>query len=736
MRARAFLTMFLLVLGTGSVWAQQLTVRSGEHGEFSRLVIPFPQGTRWTVSQDAAGVTLAPGGGAFRYDLTEVFRFIPKSRITAIRSQVGTSDLVVETTGVVHTKTFQLANGAVVLDIVDGPAEDGPGLATKFGAHPGAPVMPHLETYWADKAAAETATNGTPAPRAPVALTAPDPRVADAERKLLENLSRATAQGIFNVDMTRKSAGRSDGLEEPYQTAQNPPGGAGDEELAIRSQTVMDRDMDISGDETRILLTGQRCMPDRLFDLQSWRSEAPVPDQIAAARAALVGEFDRPDPGAALNLVRLYLSLGFGAEAKDALRSFGGTSPPAATYHYIADILNGAEPAQDSPIIGMAGCNGKVSLWAMLGANTLPQVDQVDLQAVQAAFSGLPPDVRNIVGPDLVDRLLAIGARDTAQAVLNALDRSPDPRGAAQAITRARIAMSQGDTETVERRVMPIARSNDGAAAQALILAIDARLERNRPVDRESVENAAALAQELGATRDGLLLRRATALGEGSTGAFDAAFAALDNWPQGALTDLQFAARQELYAQLAKVPDDKIFLGQVLRRVKDAAQSGLPSELQIALSERLIAEGFSREAKSIIDDATKNTPDGRIALARAALNESDSAAAISHLEGLDGEQAQRLKAEALARLGEHDVAARIFAANGDTSSAGQEAWRAGDWSLVEQYGEEVQKQAVRVLTYATPAPDGAEQTGLITRSNGLIEDSKKERRLFEVLLSQ
>ena len=736
MIARGLLGGIFIALSASGALAQQLTVRSGEHGAFSRLVIPYPQGTAWEVSQTEKGIRLTPTGSGYAYDLREIFRFIPKTRISSVRAEVGRAGLFIEASVPVHTKAFQLANGAVVLDVIDGPPEtlatEPPPMAETFA---GAPAMPHLDVFWKGKA---PRTVGAPAapPNNPLALAVPSGRVSEAEQELLANLSRATAQGIFRVDMMHnplKGKAAEAQPEAPAPTAAE----SEDDGLAILSQTVIDRDLITSSEETRLLITGRRCFPDQAFDLQAWINDQPPSQQIAAARADLVGEFDRPDSKAALKLARIYLALGFGAESKDVLRSFSMTSRTAQAYSFMADIMEETQPPQDSPIIGMVGCNTKAAMWALLGSPTLPQQDQVDLNAVQAAFSALPPGIRTLLGPDLADRLLAIGARDTAQAVRNALGRIPGEKGASLALVEARLDMSNGDHAAAERKLEPIANSSEAASARALSMAIDARLERGRTVDRESIENAAALAKILGDSPDGLLLRRATALGEGSSGAFDPAFAALDAWPAAATKDLQIKARRELYAQLAKVPDEQIFLSQILRRQEDALAAGLPESLQIDFSTRLADAGFAREAKAIIDDMTKATPGGRLALARASLAEPDPAAAISHLEGLDGERANQMRAEALSRLGEHAVAAQIYAGDGDTKQAGAEAWRAGDWALVSEYGSGMQKQATSTLISAPIAGQGdAPVRGLLTRSNRLLEESQKERQLIDQLLAQ
>ncbi len=64
----AFLTVF-----TGHANAEQLSVRSGEHEGFSRLVLPYPRGTTWTVEDSSDGITIRTAGKNFSYDISDVF---------------------------------------------------------------------------------------------------------------------------------------------------------------------------------------------------------------------------------------------------------------------------------------------------------------------------------------------------------------------------------------------------------------------------------------------------------------------------------------------------------------------------------------------------------------------------------------------------------------------------------------------------------------------------------------
>lgn len=704
--------------------AQQLTIRSGEHGNFSRLVVPFPQGTRWMIEQGDDAVSLIPEGRLFQYDTSEIFKFIPRERIYDVRTQVGTATVFIRTRGEVHHKSFQLQNGTVVLDIVSG-SDDG---QSKSGAESlntmrtSRSDIPHLDLLW--KGVVKSGSIESPSIGLGMKPRSTDGRITRAENDLLRNFSRATAQGIFSIDPLTANHSPSSGSLDVSK-----PVFFGD--LALKSQTVIDRDLNVRDNE-KILSSGTRCLSDAYFDLTSWVTDQSPIDQISEAHREIVGEFDRDNSEIGEKLVRIYLALGFGAEAKSILKSLNPSSNVLGAYSYIADILDHTDHERNSPISKMIGCNGKVALWAFLGSPESSLTAGANFEAIQAAFSALPRDLRQLVGPDLIEKLISNDARDTAYAIRNSLTRFSLDGEEFISIAQAALDMSAGNQLSAELLLRPIAKTNGKDSAIAFVGMIDARLNCGKSVDYESIKNAEALLQELGETESGLKLRRSTALAYGSVGDFDIAFSILGDWPTSAKRNLLLQAQQELYMQLLKTPDDKEFLRQVLHRQSEVSELSLPNVLQIDLARRVIELGFPQVAKKFLNSAITRTPEGKLILAQAALAEPDPAAAIAYLEGLDGDLSQVLRAASLAELGEHAEASELYLRSGKTVEAGAEAWRGGEWSIAEKFGSQYQRAAIATLV-SEEVPSAVTQ-GLLARSEDLLKKSKRERSLMETIV--
>ena len=77
--------LIFLLFQTGTpVLAVPIKVRSGEHADFSRLVIELNNQTRWTVENFEDNSVLSVFNDGLDLDTSEVFKFIPKSRIESV----------------------------------------------------------------------------------------------------------------------------------------------------------------------------------------------------------------------------------------------------------------------------------------------------------------------------------------------------------------------------------------------------------------------------------------------------------------------------------------------------------------------------------------------------------------------------------------------------------------------------------------------------------------------------
>lgn len=82
---RALIGMAAMVtMLAGTAGAQSIAVRSGEHEGFTRLVLTLPRSSEWRLSRTDDGYALSLAEKGMRFDLSDVFRLIPRSRLAAI----------------------------------------------------------------------------------------------------------------------------------------------------------------------------------------------------------------------------------------------------------------------------------------------------------------------------------------------------------------------------------------------------------------------------------------------------------------------------------------------------------------------------------------------------------------------------------------------------------------------------------------------------------------------------
>lgn len=739
---RALLCCLLLMLGAGPLAAQQIRVRSGEHENFSRLVFMYPAGTLWTVDPIDGGYRISTGSRGYSYDLAEVFRYIPKTRITAVQPELATRSLRIETGPGVHSSAFQLDGGALVLDIVDGaaPKADAAPPATRASTFIPRQSDDYLSLYWNDgptQAAPSPAdTTGTTA--IDTILRPPDPRVQAAENDLLGQLARAASQGLITLHLPTPGSrppSPTEAIAAPTAQDHAAPTDVTNH-LALQSETVIDRDMAAGRLADNLSTQGLACPPDTEFDLQSWLTEASPADQIAEGRRDLVAEFDKPRAEAIAKLARTYAALGFGVEVRALYRAFSIQPERDDTVVAISDIVEGNAVDPGSRLPALTSCDGKAALWALLARADPPPKEEVNFGAVLRAFSSLPAGIREITGPPLSAKLIALGAPDVARTVRSMLARAPSEHVTALNLIDANIELDAGRVNQATELLDTVAKTNSDSAADALVASIENRLAQDKAIGQGDVENAAALAVQYSGTPTGAKLRRAEILGRASTGDFTPAFAALQRWSEGAPDPLAQKTRDDLFGMLARVPDSDMFLIAYFEHRGLVQDPPLPGRTQIVLANRLSESGFWQAAQELMSADSRQTSDGHLAMARAALAARDPAAAISHLLGVPGEAASRLRGEALSILGKHDVAQAEFADIGDATETVAEAWRSGNWSVVARDGTEVQKEFVSRFalpqeSVALAAPSGAATAGPIGSAKALLEQSAADRKIYE-----
>ncbi|MCR9149184.1 MAG: hypothetical protein NXH83_03350 [Rhodobacteraceae bacterium] len=632
------------------------------------------------------------------------------------------------------------------------------------------PVAPDplLDLYWRSTLAPETAAAApSPAP-APVAeaaqIPAPEPaaapqtlpitvnpRVAEAETELLRQLSRAASQGLVRADVpelrptapeTEMATGTTAEEEAPAATAEDRLA----DHLNIHSNTSIDRELAGVRGNGPVTAEGRECLPDSALAVSDWADERPMLLQLSELRTGLLGEFDRPSPEAVEALVKLYLHFGFGAEARTSIEAFGDNGRLDDVYLDIAAILDFGHGDPGGRLATMIDCDTSATLWGLLAREDVGPADTVNEEAALRAFSALPLHLRRTLGELLAERFLQIGEPGRARAVRDAILRAPGEHGIAISMIDARLELTRGDGRAAEPLLEEVARANGPQATEAVILYIDSRLRDGLPVDRGMVTNAGALAFESKGAPEAPALERAHVLGLASNGDFAEAFAALARWRKDGLHPLQATVKDELFAMLAAPEASGLFLTHYFANRDLIRPEEASADLRLALSERLLSFGLTDEARRMRGNDASRTETGRLFLARAALADYDGAEALRQIDGFDGTEARRLRADALRLLGLHHEAVEAYLASGAPAQAGQEAWRAGDWEEVAELDDGLRREAVTAFGLvpgvtppplappAEPGPDG-EPPGPLAQNRALLEESRAARAMIDALLA-
>ncbi|MCB2115638.1 MAG: hypothetical protein KDE00_04890 [Rhodobacteraceae bacterium] len=697
--------------------AGTVRLRSGDHGDFTRLVADLAPGTTWHFGRTETGYAFRGEDASTTFDTGAVFHKIGRARVSGVSAGPEPASFAIDLACDCHATVTALDSGAVVIDVADGPAPQGSPYELPFGdgdspplqaAPPDAPegadaraaaafarqgpapaVPPHLDVFWkavpAGPAPSQTATSVKTAATSdatsepdpvqvhPTPLALPGARVAAAEDALLHDLGRAASQGLIEIDLPRP------GTAEPKPPAQAPDQPASDATAAhmgVHTETSIDRGAVRSATRSPVTATGGTCLPDKDLDIAAWGDDRPAALQIAEARTALVGEFDRPDHARVMALARLYLHFGFGAEARATLAAFGEDGEAALTLAGMGAIVDGHDAG--AGFAPMMSCDGFVALWALLSAEEVNPSDPIKPGAVVRAFSALPLPLRHTLGHEVVRRLSLRHEALAADAIRDALARTTEPGDQDLDLLAARIDLENGRPDEAEKRLVALAETNMPRSVEALMMLLESKLARGETVPPGLTASAEALAFERRAGTDGPALHRLAILSRSAAGNFDAAFQGLSAWPESTPEEMRKATVRGVFAALAKAPDDAALLrGYTARRdLFDASDPDLV--LRLDLGDRLVAAGVSGPAREVLAGEAAHTERGRRILARAAMLDLDPGAALAALGGLDGAEAATIRADAQALAGEHATAASAYGVLGDSARAAREAWRAGD----------------------------------------------------------
>ena len=698
--------------------AEDVLVRSGEHAGFSRLVLEFDERPPWSLRLADGRATVLLGPGERSFDAERVFSRIPRTRIRALAATAEGLELELGCDCAVTA--FEIRSAALAIDVADRAASDflrDVTLTASTGAPQGedAPPPAVADETLPIRAPSVAAGPGVPAtglpdeppplrlplaalPEAPE-LDAEPARPADGAPQgqvlldLTEAIARATTQGNLR-------------LAEPAEEGRTVP-----PEAILADPAAANLRLRLPGEEAWLPEEppeGVTCRPATSFDVGAWVPEDRTPaEAIAALQAALAPELDSYEEERAIDLARLYVGLGFGAEARAVLAALAPRHPEAALLEDMARIVDG-EPVLGDILATEAACPGRAQLWVALASGGGGKATDVIV-----AIGELPVALRRELAPRVMSTLIDEGDASGAEAVRGTIERTEGPHGAPFTLAAAQMEARQ-DRDPDLATLRELAAERSPAADEALAVLLEVAHGQGEALEGDILARAETRADDLRGTALGARLEvgliRAYLSTSDFAGAADRFAAAIGS--ETIPPDDKARLARDFFEALGGRGSDEDLLVQAARFVGPTSDIVRQDPAGAATAARLIDLGLPGLAQRYLPE-TPADPERLMLAARARLLSADPEGALALLEGVDPRDpgGATLRGEALRALGRTAPAAETAEENLAAGSArpapGTEAVAptAGDGTardLVQ--ASEAARRRVDALLASAPAP--------------------------------
>ncbi|MBP0483335.1 hypothetical protein [Sagittula salina] len=713
----------------GVAWSQTVVVRSGEHGDFTRLVFRLPEDADWTVTPgEGRNVNLSLSGNDVQFDTSQAFRRINRERV---------DDLVVQSDGsleislacVCKVDPFTDGNNLLVLDIAPGEAttltaaeSGGDGSEAQAGPAPQAGPPDEVMQSATDSQnpllqnLARVRLGGTPGvgPRRvpdPLLPRLPARAVADRSQNETEGTAPQGAAQLGDDIAADLAAAATAGLLDPAirSVPTREFGGLAPEPEPVEpSHAAVTADLAqelvaglTSGEHQRmqgghVLIGGHGCERDKNIDLAGWVAEdADINAVLSQRRTALFGEFDRIDEAAMVRYAKALLHYGFGAEARSLLKL--GDSRPDPALMALSYLVDGA-PDPTRYFEGQEACEGYVSLWASLSEPEIDTANQVDHKAVLRSFEALPLHMKPFLGPILAERLTKAGYTNSARDLYRRVERTEGTVSDSVVLGRAQMDLAEGDYAAAAERLKPLSEKGTPETADAIVARVRLAEATDGQLPQRIVDLAEAYTNEMRNTDQGVVLWEAHLNALLLNGAFEQVFKSLDD-PDGIPEEVVARTKQAALTRLTEKAGDLTFLKLVIPVRPLGSDDAAAEKTSLDIAARLANIGMPEAALGYINqiDRIKDERRARLIKAEAFLDLGKPEESEINLIGLRGKDVDRLRAEARRQMGDHALAGSLLHDVGRNDAAVTSGWLSGDWAEVADESGSIFSQAAQLV---------------------------------------
>jgi tetratricopeptide (TPR) repeat protein len=704
------LSIAAILLGAAqAVSAEELTVRTGEHDGYTRLVVQIPADTGWILAQTKNGARLNVALDDVTFETGAVFRRLTQNRLSALSQKKPGDALELQFGCDCVASSFLYKDTMIVVDIA--PAASLPPLSEDIPP----PLLP--------KAAVQENPLETVQKTEAVTLPLLNSNARQFENQLSTKLLQGSDRSIVDLNLT-PAGPRSTGF-------QNAPLLPSDLEANINVTSILDELNDLLGPDLIELERQPSCMTNAEIGFDTWSDLRPFSKQVASARAALFHEFDRVDRERALGLARLYAYHGFGVEALAMLDLAMPDESERQRIVTIAQILDERSVDEPNPFQGQQRCDSDAAFWSVLSEGVLAKDAQ--LTSIEHAFARLPDHLRKQIGPRLSEIMVEGGQLEAARRVLRSVDRVENASSADTSKAKAAIAEAEGDGQETELRLTEAIEAEDAGSEAPLSLArlIEKRWSERGAVSPKELGLAAAFQIEYRESEMHPMLQRAHAVALSLSNDFDQAMDTALKIPKG--QDHEGAVNRVVQI-LVERSDDITFLRHTIGLSGNISKV-LTTETAVSVAERLVELGFASRAFALANrpqDKSFRSKRARLR-AHASILQGRPHQALLELEGDISQDALALKTRALQDIGDFVQAGQLLGDANDHDEANRLFWLAGQSDAITEELEAKYGTVNDLTQTLTRSPERRPGKPLADAEN-LLQDSAGTRENISTLL--
>jgi len=679
--------------------AETITVRSGEHKEFTRITMQLPSKATWSINQLGRYLALKVDIPSVHFDVSSVFDRIPRGRLVALTQDNPGSDLFFSLGCSCSFTSFLDSPGFLIIDIkgdfdkavprrraLDLPNNQYPyqfSLSMKTDQVPptNSPKLV-FPIFLPQTLIASTPANST--------LTAnaehrrPHGAITISEDLLLAQIDRASSQGLIDIKEKPETKNSTMKIQEPLDFPRTPVNlvtSAVPLVLSLSADTSIDRYLAQVSRSNSYSETVPACLSSSQVALHEWAGNKTYSDEIGHWRSQIYSELDTVRPDMALAMARAYLHFGFGAEAALSVDLSSRSSTESYVLKALSQVMDIGGEIEVNPFTGQQKCDGDVALWAVLSENSI--AGDVNKNAVKLAFSRLPLHLRSYLGPKLSEKFTNVGESEMTHFILRAIERAEVEIGSGIVLAKAALAAMHGNIGTAKLEWAKSVAAGSEHSPEALMKLVANKYESRETLSPDLTVLTEAYAVEFRNAIIGADLRRTRAVALALAGQFDRAFDTLpDLEERDGYSNMQLAL-SSLLTLLAERANDVTFLRMALtfslKRRRD-----VPEEIGNKMARRLLNLGFTEQAAHWIPASSEALTSSERALMQAEISLARQLPhrAMVELLSLDGVEAARLRAGAMWQEGNYQRAGQMLISAEDFDGAARGFWLADEWSSV------------------------------------------------------